>query len=215
MSWAVERLRLTPSAFHALDLPDPVQRTAWVCEATRPALVLGSTQPSDLVDREACARAGVEVVRRHSGGGAVLVVPDDLVWVDLLLPRQDPLWVDDVSEAAQWVGEAWAAALADHGETTVVHRGRLQAGRWGGAVCFAGLGPGEVTRDGAKVVGVAQRRTRAGARFQCAALQRWDPSGLVALLHLDPAAEPELATVAAGTATAPEALVASLLRHLP
>lgn len=41
-------------------------------------------------------------------------------------------------------------------------------------VCFAGLAPGEVTVDGAKVVGISQRRTRAGARFQCSVPRVWD-----------------------------------------
>ena len=62
----------------------------------------------------------------------------------------------------------------------VVHRGGLVATPWSRQVCFAGLGPGEVTVAGRKVVGVAQRRTRHGARFQVAALLRWDPAALVA-----------------------------------
>ena len=45
----------------------------WVADPTGPALVLGSAQP------ESDVRAGVdiEVVRRRSGGGAVLVVPGE------------------------------------------------------------------------------------------------------------------------------------------
>ena len=39
---------------------------------------------------------------------------------------------------------------------------------WCPLVCFAGVGPGEVLAGGRKLVGISQRRTRAGARFQCA-----------------------------------------------
>lgn len=215
MTWAVQRLRLSPTAFHARDLPDPVTRQVWVCEATAPALVLGSTQREDVVDHPACARAGVEVVRRHSGGGAVLVVPGDLLWVDVLVPRRDPLWHDDVATAFHWLGEVWASAVGEHGLVPSVHLGALEAAPWSREVCFAGLGPGEVTVGGAKVVGMAQRRTRSGARFQCAALARWDPGALVGLLRLPADAAAGLAGVAAGLPVAPPVLLESLLRHLP
>ncbi len=53
-------------------------------------------------------------------------------------------------------------------------------------VCFAGLGSGEVTIGGAKAVGLSQRRTRTGARFQCTCYRRWHPEPLRALgIELD------------------------------
>jgi lipoate-protein ligase A len=58
----------------------------------------------------------------------------------------------------------------------------MRPSAWSGRICFAGLGPGEVTVNGRKVVGVSQRRTRKGALFQTAALLRWDPGRLVDLL---------------------------------
>ena len=59
----------------------------WVFDVERPALVLGSTQRPDIVDAEACRRAGVEVVRRRSGGGLVLLEPGNVVWFDVVVPR--------------------------------------------------------------------------------------------------------------------------------
>jgi len=41
-----------------------------------PALTLGRFQPDDDVDREACARLGVDVARRPTGGRALLHGPD-------------------------------------------------------------------------------------------------------------------------------------------
>ncbi|HET7719481.1 MAG TPA: hypothetical protein VFK43_05895, partial [Acidimicrobiales bacterium] len=64
------------------------------------------------------------------------------------------------------------------------HAGPLLTTPWSRLVCFAGLGPGEVTVAGAKVVGMAQRRTRAGALFQCAALLEWRPERLLDRLAL-------------------------------
>jgi hypothetical protein len=76
------------------------------------------------------------------------------------------------------------------------HRGPMVATPWSRLVCFGGLGPGEVVDGpgGPKVVGIAQRRTRAGARFQCAVNRSWDPAPLLGLLRLD---EPARATAAA------------------
>ena len=76
-----------------------------------PAVVLGSTQPFELVDTEAARTAGIEVVRRRSGGGAVLVTPDDPVWIDLWVPTGDDHWSADVTAAFAWAGATWARAL--------------------------------------------------------------------------------------------------------
>ena len=188
MSWRVERRALSAADFHALEVPDPAERAVWVSDPTGPALVLGSTQPDSVVRPD----VDIEVVRRHSGGGAVLVVPGDLLWVDVIVPSGDDLWDDDVGRAVHWLGDAWAAAIdGDGGDArhATVHRGALVTTRWSRDVCFAGLGPGEVTvDDGRKVVGVSQRRTRQWALFQSACLLRWDADQLLALTTLDLAA---------------------------
>jgi lipoate-protein ligase A len=188
--WAVEVRREAPAAFHGRALPEPLTRAAWVCEPTVPTLVLGSTQRDEVVDRAACERAGVAVTRRRSGGGAVLVEPGGLLWIDVLLPAGDPRWEVDVARAFLWLGETWVAALAAVGVEAEVHRGGLCSTQWSRLVCFGGLGTGEVVRPGPgpKLVGISQRRSRSGARFQCAALARWEPERLLPLLAL-PAAE--------------------------
>ncbi len=169
--------------------------------------MLGSTQAADVVDRGRAGAAGVAVVRRRSGGGAVLVRPGELVWADVFVPAGDALWSADVGRATHWLGRVWADALAALGRPATWHDGPLVSTPWSGLVCFAGLGPGEVRLAGApagaaKVVGVSQRRTRAGALFQCAALLRWAPADLVDLLALGEArrerAVSELAGAAAG-----------------
>jgi lipoate-protein ligase A len=196
-------------------------RTARVLEVARPALVLGSSQPESDVDGRAAASAGVEIARRRSGGGAVLVDPAGLVWVDLILPAGDPLWEADISKATWWVGAAWAKAIEGAGAgPALVWRRPMQSTRWSKRVCFAGLGPGEVLVGDRKVVGISQRRTREGALFQTAALLRWNPSDLLGLLRLDAderaQGERELAPVASGVgADRREALLTHLLDALP
>lgn len=196
--WHVEHHRGSAAELHALEVPDGAVPSVWVLEATGPAVVLGSTQPAEVVDAEAAAAAGVAVVRRRSGGGAVWVAPGDPHWVDVVVPRDHRLWTDDVGRAFLPVGRAWQQALAslDIGGTWL-HEGRLACGPLGGTVCFAGRGPGEVLLGDAKVVGISQRRTRAGARFQCAVPVRWDPAPLAALLR-DPVDADALAAAGAG-----------------
>lgn len=171
-------------------------RSVTWCAVTRPAVVLGSTQGDGVVVPGA---AGLEVARRRSGGGAVLVEPGRLAWADVVVPAGDPLWRADVGRATWWLGEAWAAALSALGVAGgVVHRGGLVPSSWSPWVCFAGLGPGEVTVDGAKVVGISQRRNRTGVLFQCAVPLAWDPAPLLAALALAPAEREEAAAALAG-----------------
>lgn len=215
--WAVRHLLGTAGDLHAEPLPEPVGREVWVLESSRPALVLGSAQPDDVADRAGAAQRGIDVVRRRSGGGAVLVVPGGLAWVDVIVPAGDPLWHDDVGRAALWLGEAWRRALASLGVVrTRVHEAPLACGPLGRLVCFAALGAGEVSlEDARKVVGISQRRTRVAARFQCATYRRWEPAPLADLLRLDDAGRRAVAGAAAGTGLPPGDVVAALLAHLP
>jgi lipoate-protein ligase A len=201
--WVVEHRRGSASDLHGDDMPDPVARAVWYLDVTGPAIVLGSTQSDELVDPARAASEGVEVAHRRSGGGAVWLSPATATWIDVLLPVDDPRWDQDVSRSAMWLGEAWVDALASLGlPGGEVHRGGMERRPWSDAVCFAGLGPGEVTVGGRKVVGISQRRTRAGARFQCAVLHHWDPVPLLEVLRLEPGeralAVTELAAVAIG-----------------
>jgi lipoate-protein ligase A len=178
-SWRVVRARDRAAILHRMGVTQPVVREVRVLEATAPALVLGSTQP--MVERD-----DVDVVRRRSGGGAVLVEPGAVVWIDVVVPRGDDLWDDDVARAFWWLGDAWVAALGALGvDGAEVHRGPLIASPLSSLVCFAGLGPGEVVVGGRKAVGMSQRRTREGALFQCAVPLAWHGARLVELLGLE------------------------------
>ena len=181
---------------HGRPWPSSPVPSAFVLRVDRPALVLGSTQawpPSAPVG------GSVEVVRRRSGGGAVLMRPGELLWVDVVVPVGDPRWTADVGRAFWWLGEAWVAALEAVGVGGARwHDGPLVRTPLSAAVCFAGLGPGEVTRAGRKMVGMSSRRRRDAALFQCAALLSWDPAATADALGLGPEVVPQLDGVAAG-----------------
>jgi lipoate-protein ligase A len=219
--WTVERRSGRAADLHARTVPDDVAPAVWWLEVERPAIVLGSTQREEVVDLESARRLGLEVARRRSGGGAVLLVPGEATWIDVVLPASHPAWVPDVVRSSAWLGAAWRRVLEQLGVPGgEVHDGPLLRSRWSDLVCFAGLGPGEVTVGGAKVVGISQRRTRHHARFQCVVHHRWDPATLVGALRL-PAEEAalaadELAGAAMGIGPIdPELLVTSLLAALP
>lgn len=167
--WVVERRTGTAGALHG---PWPAEsardeRIVAVCSvAGSPALVLGSSQRTPAIDEEEAARIGLVVVKRSSGGGAVLVAPGEQVWVDVWIPHDDPLWDDDIVSSSAWLGVAWGEALRSNAvDEITVHDGRMHATEWSDVVCFAGTGPGEVAWRGRKLVGLSQRRTRHGARF--------------------------------------------------
>lgn len=152
----------------------------------RRVLVLGSTQPATVVDRARAECSGVTLARRRSGGGAVLLEPGGQVWVDVWVPRGDRLWSDDPRRSAELVGDWWAAALQSCGARDVrVHRSGSVPAPGSDLVCFAGLGPGEVIVDGAKLVGLAQWRSRQGTLVHGCAYRWWEPAPLTDLLAMD------------------------------
>ena len=157
-----------------------------------PVLVMGSAQPSSVVDADRVFRRGVSVVRRRSGGAAVLLLPGAQVWADLWVPRDDPLWSVEPRASAAVAGEWWARALGAVSRHVAdglgVHRGASIPAPGSDVVCFAGVGPGEVVWEGRKVVGLAQWRSREGVLVHGCAYRRWDPEPLVDLLDLPSAA---------------------------
>jgi lipoate-protein ligase A len=208
--------------------PEP-ERVAVIRHVAHPTLVLGSTQPSDVVSPVALREGSVEVVRRRGGGGAVFLEPGGSVWIDAWIPRDDVLWSHDVAAAAEWVGRWWIEALRGVGNQVdggagagfgspgdlSVHTGRSEPGAWGDLVCFAGRGPGEVFLEDRKIVGLSQWRSREGALFSSCAYAEWDAEPLLDLLLIDDSTRSELAAglrdVAVGVATlAPPSSVASV-----
>ena len=176
-SWRFIHLRDSAEAVHARELP--AERAIWRASISESAVVLGSKQNLDIVNQTSCQKDDISVVHRRSGGGVVVLQADAHLWIDFVVPRDDELWRDDVGESMWWVGELWADALAmceiaDRDQLRV-HRGGLERSSLSDLVCFGGLGPGEVTLHGEKVVGISQRRTREMARFQCVVHQRWSP----------------------------------------
>ena len=220
--WTI--LRESGSAAELFDLDRSMafsMPTVRVLTVSAPTIVLGSSQSFEVVNQASAVDRGIHVVRRRSGGGAVWL-DDDMLWVDVFVPANDRLWDTDIGRSMWWLGDAWAHALTAVGVSgTVVHKGPMMTNGWSALVCFAGLGPGEVTIDGKKVVGISQRRNRAGALLQCGVVRRWAPTLFFSNLYLDRVPDrhqrnvvrPDSAGVGVGAA-ADDAL-SYLVTHLP
>lgn len=135
---------------------------------TPAALVLGSAQP------ETDAATTIDVVKRGTGGGAVLCDVGTLL-IDLAVPAGHALAPEDVTEAYRPLGEAIQVALVGMGldcRTVTVDEARAMDDAHKAAArraCWAGLSPYElVLADGRKLVGLAQRRRRGAVLHQIA-----------------------------------------------
>ena len=132
-------------------------------------LSLGRMQPLDDVDLEACARDGVDVVRRPSGGRAVL--HDQEVTYSVVCRSDDPVFGGRVLESCARIHLAVAAGLESLGVRTTARAMPADVRRDAREVaavadCFARPAAHELLDyRGRKLVGSAQAR-RAGALLQ-------------------------------------------------
>ena len=215
--WLVRDSAGDAGEFHLADA-QPI-RSATFHAVSVATLVLGSAQrDADVNDRVARA-LGIAIVKRRSGGGAVLLVPGEFVWLDLVIPASDALWVDDIGQSMMWVGQLWQRALAELGVMGDVNTATGGDVHWAKQVCFAGIGSGEVVAAQAgiarKVVGISQRRTRAALRFQSMCHLHWRPELVAALVAPPRPRATDLAARVAPVAASADAVRNALVRHLP
>jgi lipoate-protein ligase A len=217
-SWKLYTEHVSAGEQHGRDLV--AERAVWDVRITRTAMVLGSRQNESLLNGELCSRNGIEVVRRRSGGGIVFLAPDEHVWLDVVVPRGDVLWSDDVALASWWLGDVWVRALNALDVSNVsVHHESLSSDAWGDLLCFAGVGPGEVVqRDDeslSKLVGISQRRTRDYARFQCTIYTKWNPHDVEMYVVNTPGNLSEIAHRVAVVQASQQAIVDTFVSYLP
>ncbi|MEI8239612.1 MAG: hypothetical protein WCI22_09335 [Actinomycetota bacterium] len=211
MTWHIQHVHGDAGAFHGARVV--AERSITFVTVERPTLVLGSAQSRAAVDARVAEALGVEVVLRRSGGGAVLLMPGEFVWADVVVPACDPLWDTDVARSMVWVGEWWRRALA---VAATVHLDAMGPNQWSRQVCWAGIGTGEVvTSNGAKLVGISQRRTRECARFQTMCHLRARPEMVAALVAFPRPTAAVLAPMFATVGVAETDLRTVLVDQLP
>jgi len=134
----------------------------------RPTVSLGYAQSLDaVVDRAYCAGAGIGLVRRPTGGSALLHEPPAReVTYSVAASAEAFPGADDVLETYRVIGRGLAAGFARLGVAVeVVDVARTRRNPAAPAFCFARTGAYEIAAAGKKLVGSAQRR-RAGAFLQ-------------------------------------------------
>jgi lipoate-protein ligase A len=136
--------------------PPTLRFYAW----SPPCLSLGRNQPLADVDRGACEAAGVGVVRRPTGGRAILHT-DELTYAVALL-QGDPRATGDVVESYRRLSEGLLSGLRGLGVAATQAVGQRKPSADLTAVCFETPSDYEITAGGRKLVGSAQWRARGG-----------------------------------------------------
>lgn len=135
-----------------------------------PAVVLGISQRPTPADVQRAAAAGIDLLARQSGGGAVLAGPW-MLGASVVLPARHALVEPGIAASFRWLGLAWVRWLDELGvraeAVDSAARARDDPLAW---ACFAALSWWEVACDGAKIVGLAQARRRHGVLFSSAVL---------------------------------------------
>lgn len=143
-------------------VPPTLRLYAW----EPPCLSLGRHQSADEVNRDALTAAGYGLVRRPTGGRAILHV-DELTY-SVAAPLTDPRVHGDILTSCQRISQGLLAALALLGvREATVHRQKPPTAV--GPVCFETPGEFEIVAGGRKLIGSAQMRGR-GALLQHGAL---------------------------------------------
>jgi lipoate---protein ligase len=182
--------RLAPhAAWPLIQLTDAVEEQQWNDRALEQAvaiphlalwshrssaIVLGVAQRPTKRMLRVARSLDIQLLRRGSGGGAVLVGPH-LLSASLVVPPHHALSKSGAISAYQWFGRVHLAVLrkfgvrgtvvGDSAALSLVRDPRASALRphaiWS---CFAGTSVGEVVAfaKGKKLVGLAQRRRRTG-----------------------------------------------------
>lgn len=165
-----------------------------------PAVSLGRHQPLADVDRDTAVERGYDIVRRSTGGRAILHV-DELTY-SVSAPQSEPRVGGQVMDAYLRLSTALVAGLSLLGVGTVDKAGgHVRAGRDVSAACFEVPSAYEITAGGRKLLGSAQSR-RAGSVMQHGSLPlRGDVTRLVDVLALPADERAQLRTQLAARAT--------------
>ncbi|MFN2463451.1 MAG: biotin/lipoate A/B protein ligase family protein [Candidatus Dormibacteria bacterium] len=132
--------------------------------AWSPACIsLGLGQRDDILDMDSVRAAGLEVVRRPTGGQALL--HDDELTYSVVASQQDPVVGGTLMQSYHAISEALLAGLAEMGIDGVGAACEPRPASGLTPVCFASASAEEVLVDGRKLLASAQWRSR-GAFLQ-------------------------------------------------
>jgi lipoate-protein ligase A len=141
--------------FHLWRPGDPIVVRVYGWKPT--GLSIGRSQRLSDVNVEAATSMGWCVVRRPTGGGALVHPEGGEVTYSVVLPTTYPGMPEGVEESAAWIASAIAKALKSLGIPAEV---KPTPYRRGVSLCYARGGSSSVYVHGVRVSGSAQLRTR-------------------------------------------------------
>ncbi len=181
-----------------------------------PTVSLGYAQPLDgTIDRDRCAALGIGLVRRPTGGSAILHEgPEREVTYSVVAREGDFEGADDVLETYRVIGQGLVAGLARLGvaaQLAPLVRGRSEPGG-APAFCFRRTGAYEIAVGGRKLIGSAQRRQRGAFLQHGSVVLDADPARIRAVFpaEVDPTGGMTTLADALGAPPARDAVVAAL-----
>jgi lipoate-protein ligase A len=122
-------------------------------ESSKPVVVLGrSCSPSEWVNVDACANDSIPILRRNSGGGAVVLAPGCLIYSLVFSLERHPAW-RNVRRSLEDILPRIASAIGAQFQP-----------------------PTDLSINGRKVSGCAQRRTSLAILHHGAFLYDFDPT---------------------------------------
>lgn len=143
-------------SIHRGDSLPTLRLYAW----TPPCLSLGHAQPFGDVDQARLGAAGWEVVRRVTGGRAILHT-DELTY-SVAGPADHPILAGSVLESYNRLAQALLRAVHDLGLPVEMKEGKADASGKLNPVCFEVPSTYEITVNGKKLIGSAQARKKEG-----------------------------------------------------
>jgi lipoate-protein ligase A len=152
-----------------------------------PTVSLGHFQDASReIDREACRRLGVAIVRRPTGGRAVLH-EDELTYA-VIAGSGSSLFPADIQETYRLISRCIIAGLREAGIAAEMKAEPRPVQEPRAAACFAVPSRYELLVAGRKICGAAQMRSRGAFLQHGSLLMRFDPARTCAVLlpHQDP-----------------------------
>ena len=138
------------------DAPPTLRLYSWA----PPCLSLGRSQPFSDVDTTALETNGWHIVRRITGGRAILHT--DEITYSIITSSDNPHVQGSLLESYHHLAQGLLAALKKLGADVQMNEEKLDASAQKNPVCFETPSTYEITVDGKKLIGSAQARIKNG-----------------------------------------------------
>lgn len=146
-------------------------------------LSIGYFQRTGEIDLAACRELAIGLVRRPTGGRAVLHRHD--LTYSLILPLRPPWTEFSIAESYRRINACLRRGLEALGVSASIVNSDVGAGREPSPFCFSAITQQELLVGGKKVIGSAQRRFPTALLLQGAVLLDFVSADLLALLRQD------------------------------